>query len=122
MFQKASRLKLRWNSSRGYLTVEDLWDLSLQNLNTLAKALKRELKATEEEDFLEEKSEADTIVKLKFDIVLEVLNIKKAEAKAAQDEVAIKQHNQKILAKISAKQDSELDNLTVAELESLLKK
>ena len=121
MFKKASRLRLLLNSSKGFLTIEDLWDLSLQELNVLAKSLKRELKANEEEDFLEEKSEVDTITKLKFDIVLEVLNTKKVELKAQQDEIAIKQHNQKILAKIASKQESELDNLSVEELEKLLK-
>lgn len=122
MFQKASRLKLRFQTSKGFLTVEDLWDLSLQNLNNLAKSLKRELKAELEEDFLEEKTEADTITKLKFDIVLEILSIKKEEAKSASEAVAIKQHNQKILGLIAKKQEADLENLSVEELEKLIKK
>lgn len=121
MFLKASRLKLRWNSSRGFLSLEDLWDLSLQNLNTLAKGLKRELKAELEEDFLEEKTEEDTITKLKFDIVIEVLNIKKSEAKAASEATAMKAHNQKILGLIAKKQDEDLEKMSVEDLQKLLK-
>lgn len=121
MFLKASRLKLRWNSNRGFLTLEDLWDLSLQNLNSLAKSLKKELKAEAEEDFLEEKSDEDTITKLKFDIVLEILNTKKLEAKLASEASATKAHNQKILGLIAKKQDESLEAMSVEDLKKLLK-
>ena len=121
MFLKATRLKLRWATSRGYLTIEDLWDLSLQNLNQLAKTLKKEIKIQEEEDFLEESKEEDTITKLKFDIVLEILNIKKKEYHTSKEAAANKEHNQKILGIIAAKENEELTNKSIEELKQMLK-
>ena len=78
MFEKASRLKLRFASTRGGLSVEDLWDLSLANLNGLAKGINKAIKASEEEDFLKEAKKTDTEAKLAFEIVLHILNTKKA--------------------------------------------
>jgi hypothetical protein len=49
LFEKASRLKLRFSSPAGLLTVEDLWDLPLSaqakvaNLDDIAKGLNKTL-------------------------------------------------------------------------------
>jgi len=80
MFEKASKIKLRFPSSKGMLTTEDLWDLSLQQLNGLAKDLNKKVKESAEHDFLEVKSDSDTITKLQFDIVIQVLTKKKQDA------------------------------------------
>lgn len=122
MFEKVSKLKLRWNSSKGYLTVEDLWDLSLPHLNVLAKSLKRELKEQEEDDFLVEVTEEDSITKLKFDVVLHILETKKDEMKKQQEIVADKAYKQKIMGLIAEKEDMELRNKSLDELKDLLKK
>ena len=121
MYKNATRIKLRFETSRGYLTIEDLWDLSLQNLNTLAKGLKRKLNQSAEEDFLDDVSEEDTITKLQFDIVLDVLNTKKAELKANKEAAENKLHNQKILGIIAAKQDEALTNMSIEDLQKQLK-
>ena len=121
MFLKASRLKLRFDTVYGVLSTESLWDLKLSQLNVIAKSLNKIIKAEAEEDFLDEKSEEDTITKLKFDIVLEIINIKKEEEKAKTNAADIKSHNQKILKLIAEKQDEELSKKSVEELTKLLK-
>jgi len=123
MFAKATRIKLRVFTSKGWLAVEDLWDLSLQNLNTIAKNLKRELKnQAEVEDYLADAPEEDALTKLKFDIVLRILETKKAELNEAAALSEKKLKNQIILGKIAAKQEKELDNLSVEELKAMLLK
>lgn len=44
MFEKASRIKLRYSTNRGVLSVEDLWDLSLEQLDPIAINLNKSLK------------------------------------------------------------------------------
>ena len=76
MFEKAVRLKLRFDSPQGLMSAEDLWDLPLTssrpnkaNLNDIAKEVSRELKASGEEDFVNPTSKADETLQLKLEIV-----------------------------------------------------
>lgn len=120
MFEKASKIKLRFPSSKGMLTTEDLWDLSLTQLNSLAKELNKKVKESAEPDFLEVKSDSDTIAKLQFDIVIQVLTKKKEEGAARAEAAANKAKNARILELISKKQDAALENLSEDELRKLL--
>ena len=120
MFEKASKIKLRFPSSKGMLTTEDLWDLSLQQLNSLAKDLNKKVKESVEPDFLEVKSDSDTITKLQFDIVIQVLTKKKEEGTARAEAAANKAKNARILELIGKKQDAALENLSEEELKKLL--
>jgi len=120
MFEKASRLKLRFQTVKGHLSSEDLWDLSLQQLNAIAKSLNKEIKASNEEDFLGETSAADTLVKLRFDIVLHIINLKKAENDARSEAASKKAQREKILEIMSKKQDSDLEGLSLEDLKKRL--
>lgn len=116
MFEQATRQKLRISSSFGNLSVEDLWDLPLTKLNDIAKVLKRTLKDSEEDDFLEERSIKGTEDQLRFDIVLHVLNTKKAENKARLDAKEKKEQKNRLLEILARKQDAALENLSEEEL------
>lgn len=116
MFDKATRMKLRFSTDRGLLSVEDVWDLNLTQLNTLAKSLRKKLKEGEEEDFLNTKSEADVTDKLRFDIVLSVLEVKKSEKAEREQASEIKMKREKLLGLIAEKQDADLRNKPVEEL------
>lgn len=120
MFDKATRLKLRYQSPKGYVSTEDLWDLSLQNLNTMAKALNKQLKESSEVDFLLEKSEADARIKLQFDIVLHIMDVKKAEQKSREEATARKAEREKIKGILAKKQDDALEKLSEEELRKKL--
>lgn len=116
MFDKATRMKLRFSTDRGLLSIEDLWDLNLTQLNTLAKSLRKKLKEGEEEDFLNTKSEADVTDKLRFDIVLSILEVKKTEKAEREQASEIKMKREKLLGLIAEKQDADLRNKPVEEL------
>lgn len=111
MFEKATRLKLRFESRVGNLSVEDLWDLPLTKLNDLAKSLNKQIKESKEEDFLEEKSSEDTVTQLKFDITFHILKTKKDEKEAKNLASAKKAEREKIMEILSKKQDDALENL-----------
>lgn len=116
LFEKASRLKLKIMTTKGEARVEDLWELNLQTLNYIAKGLKKQLTEATEVDFLDEKTEEDTLLKLKFDIVLSILETKKAEKKESVDQAAKKIEKEKILEILAKKQASALENMSEADL------
>lgn len=120
LFEKASRMKLRINSSKGVLAVEDLWDLKLMDLNMIAKDLNKKVKEHGEEDFLAVTTPEETLDKLRFDLVLHVLNTKKAEAAAREDEQERKRKRQKLLGVLERKEEQELDNLTPEQIRAQL--
>lgn len=122
MFEKALRMKLRFYTDRGVLSVEDLYDLSLQDLNKIAKSLNKELKEADEEDFLEEKSESDVKIELAFNLVIYVLNEKKAEMEIRKNAKAIKEQKDKILNIIAEKQDEATRSMSIEDLQKELDK
>lgn len=123
MFDKATRLKLRFESNKGLLSVEQVWDLSLNALNEMAKSLSRQVKAaeTDEEDFIGTKSNVDSELQLRFDVVKHIIGVKLKERDDSKDAAERKANNQVILELIQRKKQQELENKSVEELEALLK-
>lgn len=120
-FKLASQQKLRFQTNRGSLSTEQLWDLSLEDLDTLAVALEVQHKESGKKSFLVKKSEKDKIAKLRFDVALDVLTTKVEEAQALAEAQEIKKHNEKIITLISEKQDESLKGKSIRELEKMLK-
>src|SRR3990167_9994084 len=120
MYKQGSKQKLRFTTSRGSLTTEQLWDLSLTELDALAVSLEEDYKESGKKSFLTAKSEKDKTAKLRFDVVLDVLTTKVDEAEVARDKAERKAKNQKILSLISEKQDENLKKKSVKELERML--
>jgi uncharacterized protein (UPF0305 family) len=123
-FEKASRLKLRFETAKGALGVEDLWDLPLRengaSLNSLAKTLNRKIKDEGEEDFVSPSTRANTILELQFDLVKHVIEIRLAEVEAAARLQEKREKKQKLLEIISRKQDAALEQAPVEDLEKML--
>jgi hypothetical protein len=116
MFDKATRTKLRFQTDRGQLCVEDVWDLNLTALNALAKSLNRKLKQDQEEDFLSTKNEADATDKLRFDIVVAILEVKKAEKVEKEQSADKKAKREMILGVLAQKQNEAIQGKSVEEL------
>lgn len=79
MFEKASRIKLRYSTNRGVLSVEDLWDLSLEQLDPIAINLSKRLKESQTESFIKTRTKDTTELKLKFNIVKHIIDVKLQE-------------------------------------------
>ena len=121
MYKKASRLKLRFETKKGILNVEQLWTLSLSDLDELAVSLEEELNKSKTKSFLECRSNEDKIISLKFDIVFDILTTKLEEQESNKKELETKEHNEKIMRLISKKQEDELQNKSIDDLVKLLK-
>jgi hypothetical protein len=121
MYKEASKLKLRFQTSKGNLSIEQLWDLNLNELDSLAVSLEEAYKNSKGKSFLEKKTAKNKTIKLQFDIAFDILNTKVEEREALQKEDENKTHNQKIPSLIKEKQEDELKGKSIKELEKLLK-
>jgi len=122
-FEKAAKQKLRFTSAdyNGTLNSEDLWDISLDSLDTMAQTLRTELKESSTKSFIRKANKKDATIKLRFDIVKRVIEVKLEAIETAEKSLETKQHNSMIREKIAAAKSKGLDNLSVKELEKLLK-
>lgn len=123
MFEQASRVKLRFKLSNGVVSTEDLWDLSLESLDSLARQLNKTIKDEEEISFIKEKSSANKLTELRFEIVKHIIAVKLAEREKAQDAAIKSDRKQAILNILANKEDEYLQSMSkedlLKELESL---
>lgn len=120
-FKLASQKKLRFNTSKGLLSTEQLWDLSLEDLDRLAVSLEEAHKESGKKSFLTKTSAKDKVSKLMFDVVLDVLNTKIEEMQLIQEAAEIREHNKKIISLISEKKEESLKGKSIKQLEAMLK-
>ena len=107
MYKQASKIGLRFNSPKGILSVEQLWGLKPNELDSMAVSLEEELVKTGKKSFMTTKSSEDKTLKLKFDIVLDVLTTKLEDAEAASTAADIRRHNARLDNLISEKEEEE---------------
>lgn len=119
IFMMATRNKYRF-PFKGMISVEDLWDLSVKNLDIVFKALNAEAKQANEESLLATKSAKDVELEAKIDIVKYIVRVKQEEASAKILEVANAEKRNRIKDIIAAKEDQSLQNMSVEELQALL--
>lgn len=116
MFEKASRIKLRYSTNRGVLSVEDLWDLSLEQLDSIAINLNKRLKESQTESFIKTRTKDTTELELKFNIVKHIIDVKLQEQEERTVAAEKKAKRQKILDLMAKKQDAELESKSYEEL------
>jgi hypothetical protein len=119
IFEYAVRNKVRF-PFKGMISVEDLWDLSLTNLDSIYKILNKQVKQSEEESLLSTKATVDTELEVQINIVKHIVSVKLAEQEAREKAADQKAQRQKIMAIIAAKKDEELQNSSVDDLEKML--
>ncbi len=120
LFEKASRLKLRINY-KGVCSIEDLWDVSLIELNKMFQGLTMQLKHTQGESLLEVvKTKANELIELKIEIVRHIVKIKLEEQKARMDRKKKAELKQRYLAIIATKQDEIEQGKSIKELTKLM--
>ena len=116
MFKQATKQKLRFATNKGYLSVEDLWDLSLPSLDKIAVALDEELAKSPRKSFITDNTPKNDELELKFNIVKEIIATKmkeKSDKEIAKDKAAEKARLTELLAK---KRSEKLESLSEEEL------
>jgi len=120
LFENAVRTKMRFQY-RGLISVEDLWDLKLSELDSIFKVLNSQVKQQKEESLLETKTEEDAILDNQIAIIKHIVNVKQNEALSRFMSEKNKEQKDKILAILAHKQNSELKEKSVDELQAMLK-
>jgi hypothetical protein len=120
MYKKALRTKLRFSTTKGKLTTEDLFDLSLTDLNILAISLDKKLSETPRKSFISDMAPDTQEDELRFNIVKDVITLKLAERNAAQNAKAKAAEKAQLLEILHRKKNEALENLSVAEIEAKL--
>ena len=119
IFEYAVRNKLRF-PYKGVITVEDLFDLSLTNLDSIYKTLNKQAKQIEEESLLAEKTTIDKDLEVQIAIIKHIVSVKLEEQKAREEAAAKKAQKQKIMSIIATKEDEALQNSSVDDLKKML--
>lgn len=119
IFEYAVRNKVRF-PFKGMISVEDLWDLSLTNLDSIYKTLNKQVKQSEEESLLTTKTSVDTELEVQIAIIKYIVSVKLEEQEAREKAAAKKAQKQKIMSIIATKEDEALQNSSVDDLRKML--
>lgn len=119
LFESATRSKMRF-PFKGMISVEDLWDLSLTNLDSVFKTLNAEVKKFEEESLLHTKSKEDEEISNKIEIVKYIVNVKLNEKKKRENDIKNAKTRQKLLEIKAKRQNAALENMSDEELDKAL--
>jgi hypothetical protein len=122
MYKQASRIGLRVETTKGSLSVEQLWTLSLTNLANIIKNVKKTLKIDNDDElsFLDETKTIDSTTQLTFDILKDIYLTKKNEQEKLREDALRKVNNEKIMALIHAKQEAKLSDMSIEDLQKML--
>lgn len=120
LFKQATQNKYRFESTKGLLTVEDLWDLSLTALDNVAVTLDEQIQKAGRKSFIERRAASTTELDNKLEIVKVIIADKQAEKEASKvraDKLAQKAFLTDLLNK---KKLTQLEGLSVEEIQAQL--
>ena len=124
MFEEASRLKFRFDTPQGLLSVEDLWELPLTsprstaraNLDDIARGLHHALRHDDNVSFVNVANKSDPTIQMKFDLVKHIIDVRltanAAEAKRHEDA----EKKQRLLSILKDREDESFKSMSVDEL------
>lgn len=124
IFAKATKQKVRFNTAKGDLTVEDLWDLPLTSekhvsLDKLAKGIFVALREAEEVSFVSPASTSNSLLELKLEIVKFIIEAKQADNKSKRDAEENRRKKELIGRILEEKRDEELKGKDLKDLEEM---
>lgn len=124
VFERAARRAYRYPSNKGELTTEQLWQLPLQSkngfdLDSVAKAINAQIKASAEESFVTPAAVDNPSTELKYmlGIVVAIISTKVAERDAAQTAAVRKAERDRLTQILHLRTEQDLMQLTPEELQ-----
>lgn len=123
IFEIATRERIRFTSSKGLLTVEQVWELPLTatgdrpSLDSLAVELHKLTKDSERISFVEDTVAVDNKSLVAFEIVKHIIAVRKAENAAARVDSERRAKKQLILQAMAERQTTDLKALSMEDLQ-----
>lgn len=121
LFKLAARRKTRFNSTRGPLTAEQLYDLKLVDLDAIARGINTDLKSVTEDSFIQTTPDPRRgQLQDALDLVIEVIADKQADAADSKKRIERAALRQTLTAALARKQDEALSETSTADLQKQL--
>ena len=125
IFERALKQKLRFDTNKGKVTIEDLYGMPLTHvsgydLDTIAKGINRDLKTTAEESFVKPNTPKSTTLSLKLEIVKHVIADKLAIIEAAKSAKERKERKDYLLSIKSDKVDEKTRKMSMKDIDKEL--
>jgi hypothetical protein len=117
LYKSAARKSLRIVSSRGSVSVEDLFDLPLTELDRIYRDLAPKV-ASQDHGLMRQRTDSDD--ELRLALVKDVFETRQAEADAANARKENQARKLRLLQLIEQKQDASLAEKSVEELTALV--
>lgn len=121
-FETASRTKIRFPSTKGRISVEDLWDLPLSSksgfdLDSVAKAVNSDLRSATEESFVATSSNpAKAGLELQLEIVKHIIAVRLKENEEQRNREARMEERRRLLQVLETKQDEKMRGMSAEEI------
>ena len=126
MFFAITRMKARFESPQGQLTVEDLWDIPLTssknkaNLDDIARGLSRHVRESETESFVTKPPKTNEAAILKLEAIKHIISVRLAEQEAAALIRANKEKKYQIMEIIAQKENEHLASQSIDDLRKMV--
>jgi hypothetical protein len=121
LYKQASRLKLRFSTTKGDISVEDLWSLSLEALDAMAIAVNKKVKSLQDEtSFLSARPATDEELVLRLEILKDVIADKIAERDARKEQTEKRARATMLKQLLAQKQAESLNSLSAEEIQKQL--
>jgi len=118
-FESATREKIRFEY-KGLLSVEDVWDLSLEELDEIYKKLTKQKRELNEDSLIEKPTIENTELTTKIEIIKYIVETKINEQEENKNRIEKKEKKQKLLEILESKQNEELKEKTPEELKEMI--
>lgn len=121
LFAIATRTKIRFTTSKGEITTEDLWTLSLESLDSLAVGIDKKLKDSSGQSFIGKKTNANTMLETQLELLKYVINIKMTEAETRRDKMTKLEEVNTLRDLLGKKKLQGMESMSSEEIEKRIK-
>lgn len=119
-FIEASKKKIRFTTTKGSLSVEDLWDLSLESLDKIAVAVDEDIQKEGRKSFIGKTSRGNSQKALALEILKFIIEDKIKEEEKKKERLQKASQKEFLEALLNKKRIESLESLSLEEIQKQL--